>query len=120
MIEMLLMRIVFRRNDVAIVAAIIVALPVTALPGNHLLLEVSSGLLIAALSVFMLLRLGLFCFIVEICVVNTLVRLPITLNPSDWYLGRSLIVLLCLAVLIGYGFRTSVAGPLFRPGLVED
>jgi serine/threonine-protein kinase len=118
---LLVMRIVFRRNDVAIVAAIIVVVPITALPGNHFLLGLSIGLLIAALSVFVLLRFGLFSLIVAICVVNALVRLPITLNPSDWYLGRSLIVLLCLSVLIGYGFRTSVAGqPLVRRTLVED
>ena len=118
---LLFMRIVLRRNDLATVAAVLVVLPITILPGNHLLLEASSAMLIAALSVFTLLRLGLLALFVEICVANALTRLPITINSSEWYLGRSLMVLICLVVLIVYGFRTSVGGqPLFARRLVDD
>jgi hypothetical protein len=51
---------------------------------------------------------------------NALARLPITLNSSDWYAGRSVMVLLCLAGLVGYGFHASLAGRrLFGRSLVE-
>jgi predicted Ser/Thr protein kinase len=118
---LLLLRIALRRNKLAIGAAIIVVLPIVTLPGDHLLLEVSLGLLVAALSVFVLLRFGLFAIVVEMSFANALTRLPITLNSSEWYAERSLIVLLCLAGLAGYGFHASFGGrQLFARSLVED
>jgi serine/threonine-protein kinase len=118
---LLLFRIVFRANALAIMAAIITVVPIVTLPGGHLLLEVGLGTLVSAASVFVLLRFGLLALLVEITVANALTRLPITLNPSDWYAARSVVVLLCLAGLATYGFRTSLQGrPLVRRTLVED
>src|SRR4029453_7884269 len=118
---LLLLRIAFRSDKLAIVAAIIVVLPIVTLPGEHLLLDTFVGVLIAAVSVFVLLRFGLFALVVEMTFANTLTRLPITLNLSDWYAGRSLVVLLCLICLAGYGFHASLAGcPLFGRRLVES
>jgi len=95
-------------------------LPIVTLPGDHLQLDVFLGVLIAASSIFVLLRFGLLALVGEMTFASALTRLPITLNPSDWYAGRSLMVLLCLAGLIGYGFRTSLAGrQLFRRSLVD-
>jgi hypothetical protein len=117
---LLLLRIAFRSDRVAIVATIIVVLPIVTLPGDHRLLEVSLGVLVAALSVFVLLRFGLLALAIEMSFANALARLPITLNSSEWYVGRSLLVLFCLGGLIGYGFRTSLAGrQLFRRFLVD-
>jgi serine/threonine-protein kinase len=118
---LLLLRIVLRRTDLAAVASVLVVLPLTTFAGDHLLLEVSLGVLVAALSVFMLRRFGLLSLVVEITVANALTRLPITLNSSEWYMERSVVVLLCLAGLIGYGFHTSLAGrPLLGRRLVDD
>ena len=117
---LLLLRIVFRSDTLAVVATIIVVLPIVTLPGDHLVLDVSLGVLVAAVSVFVLLRFGLFALVIEISFANALARLPITLNSSDWYVGRSVIVLLCLAGLVGYGFHTSLAGrQLFGRSLVD-
>ena len=117
---LLLLRMAFRSDRVAIVATIIVVLPIVTLPGDHRLLEVSLGVLVAALSVFVLLRFGLLALAIEMSFANALARLPITLNSSEWYVGRSLLVLFCLGGLIGYGFRMSLAGrQLFRRRLVD-
>jgi serine/threonine-protein kinase len=117
---LLLLRIAFRSDKLAIVATIIVVLPIATLPGDHLLLEVSVGALVAALSVVVLLRFGLFALVIEISFANAVARLPITLNSSEWYAGRSAMVLLALAGLIGYGFHASLAGrQLFGRSLAE-
>ncbi len=117
---LLLLRIVFRSDTLAIAAAIVVVLPIVTLPGDHLLLEVLLGVLQAALSVIVLLRFGLFAFVVEMTFANALTRLPITLNPAEWYIGRSVLVLLCLSGIIAYGFRAAVGGrQLFGRRLVE-
>jgi serine/threonine-protein kinase len=107
---LLLLRMVFRSDKLAIAAAIVAGLPILTLPGDYLLLKVLVGVLQAALSVIVLLRFGLFAFVVEMTFANALTRLPITLNPAEWYAGRSLLVLLCLSAIIAYGFRTAVAG----------
>jgi hypothetical protein len=118
---LLLLRIAFHSDKLAIVAAIIVVLPVVTLPGEHLLLDIFLGVLVAAVSVIVLLRFGLFALVVEMTITNTLTRLPITLNSSDWYAGRSLAVLLCLMCLISYGFHASLAGrPLLGRSLLES
>jgi serine/threonine-protein kinase len=117
---LLLLRIVVRDNKLATLGAIIVVLPLVTLPGNYLLIDLSLAGLVAALSVFVLLRFGLFALVVEISFANALTRLPITLNSSDWYAGRSLVVLLCLTALIAYGFHASFAGrKLFGRDLVN-
>jgi serine/threonine-protein kinase len=117
---LLLLRIVFRSDKLAIAAAIVVVLPIVMLPGDHLLFNVLLGVLQAALSVIVLLRFGLFAFVVELTFANALTRLPITLNPAEWYIGRSLLVLLCLSGIVAYGFRAAVAGrQLFGRRLVE-
>jgi hypothetical protein len=118
---LLLLRIVFRSDKLAIAAAVVVVLPIVTLPGDHLMLEVLLGALQATLSAFVLLRFGLFALVVEMTFANTLTRLPITLNPAEWYIGRSVLVLLCLSAIIAYGFRTAVAGrQLFGRRLIED
>jgi hypothetical protein len=117
---LLLLRIVFRSDTLAIVAAVIVVLPSVTPAGGHLLLYGSLRLLVAALSMFVLLRFGLFALVVELSFANALTRLPITLNSSEWYAERSVMVLLCLAGLIGYGFHASLAGRhLFGRSLVD-
>jgi len=111
---LLLFRIALRVNALAIIAAIVIVLPTVTLPGDHLLLEVAVGLLLSALSVFVLLRFGLLALVVEITVANAFSRLPMTFNSSDWYMGRSVVVLLCLAGLAAYSLRVSLRG---RPPL---
>jgi hypothetical protein len=56
------------------------------------------------------LRFGPFALVVEMSFANALTRLPITLSSSDWYAGRSLIVLICFMCLLAYRFHTSLAG----------
>jgi hypothetical protein len=118
---LLLLRIVFRSDKLAIAAAIVVVLPIVTLPGEHLLLEVLLGVLLTALMITVLLRFGLFALAVQMTFANALTRLPITLNAAEWYTGRSMLVLLCLSGIIVYGFRAAVAGrQLIGRRLVED
>src|SRR5262245_40531848 len=61
---LLLLRIALRHDRLAIGAAVMVALPLVIVPGGHIQLETAVGLLISALSVFVMLRFGLLsCFV---------------------------------------------------------
>jgi tRNA A-37 threonylcarbamoyl transferase component Bud32 len=106
---LLLLRILLRDDKLAALGAIMVGLPLGTLPGDHLLVDVTVAVLVAAVSVFVLLRFGLFALVVEISFANAMTRLPMTLNLSDWYAGRSVIILVCLMGLIAYGFYGSFA-----------
>jgi len=118
---LLVLRIVARRDSIAAIAATVLVLPITTLPGSPLPLALIAGGVIAALGIAVLFRLGLLAAIVAIFVANTLARLPITLDASQWYILRSSVVLLCIAALILYGFHTSLAGrPLVSRRLVEE
>ena len=107
---LLLLRIALRHDWLAIVATVLVSLPVVTLPGDHLLLETAVGLVITAVSVFVLLQFGLVAAVIEVSVGSALMRLPITLDFSEWYAGRTVVVLLGLMSLVVYGFHTSLGG----------
>jgi hypothetical protein len=42
--------------------------------------------------------------------VDVLLRVPMTLDPSAWYFGHSLVVLLIVGAVAGYGFIVSLGG----------
>jgi hypothetical protein len=66
------------------------------------------------------LRLGLLPTAVSLYVCLLLMKLPMTLDPSAWYAGRSCAVLLLLAALAVVCFYTSLGGkPLFGTDLFE-
>jgi serine/threonine-protein kinase len=119
LLMLLLLRIVLRHDRLAIAAAVLIALPVAIIPGGNLLLEAVLGLIVSSLSVFVMLRFGLLASVVEISVTDALVRLPITFNFTEWYAGRSVVVLACVMSLVVYGFNASLGGHrMFGRGLV--
>jgi hypothetical protein len=67
------------------------------------------------LVLLVLLRFGLLALIATEMTVNFLWSSPLTLDVSRWYFGYSLVVLLLVAALAAWGFRTALAGrPLFK------
>jgi hypothetical protein len=66
-----------------------------------------------------LMQFGLLALVIAIMVANAIARLPMTLDSSQWYAGRSWIVMLCLLGLIVHGFRFSMAGHPLGKGTRE-
>jgi hypothetical protein len=64
------------------------------------------GLVIAmAIIAFTLIRFGLLSFVAGSVVMQTVLRLPITLDTSAWYAGRAMVLMAAIAALAYYGFR---------------
>jgi serine/threonine-protein kinase len=99
----LLLRMICRSDGAAIIVSVIVMAPLTTLPGNHLALEILLGALVAALTLFGLLRFGLLALIVEMSFTSALTFLPISLDRADWYRGRSALLLIGLGAITAYG-----------------
>jgi len=75
--------------------------------------------LLGALLVLVI-RFGLLPTAVALYVFSLCAKLPMTLDPSSWYAGRSFAVLLLLAALTVFAFYTSLGGkPLFGRDLFE-
>jgi serine/threonine-protein kinase len=116
---LLLMRVILRRQRLAIVAVFLLMVA-TGLRGENVPVEVVGSALIAALLVVMLLRFGLFSLACAIYFSDAVDFVPLSLDPSVWYAGRSFLVLGLLAALAFYGFHTSLGGkPMFGAAL-ED
>ena len=77
--------------------------------------------IIVVLSLIALVRFGLLALCVFYSYFILLSTLPVTLDFSRWYIGRSLFLLLLLIGFTIYGFRAALAGrPVFGNLALED
>jgi serine/threonine-protein kinase len=106
---LLLTRLIVRKTWLALVLALVVAIPFV--PGGvapfgwELVLMLAPPLLIA--TVF--LRVGLLATF-ALLLMDTLIRAPLTLDRDAWYFGNSLVVLLVFTALATYSFLVSLGG----------
>jgi serine/threonine-protein kinase len=119
---LLLLRIVLRKDWLAIAAIILImSLPIFAIADRRLLLV---SLVFSVLSWVVLLlvlsRFGLVGF-GTILLLTSMMRLIPSTDLSTWYAGTTIAVIAAMMAVAGYGFVTSLAGrPLFREGLVPE
>ena len=110
-----LARAVFRRDWIACIVAVLMTNFFTILDGAHPPTQLAFELPAAALSVWLLIRLGVLPIVVAFFVNELVIYCPFTTNFSAWYSGPTLAV---LAVVIGLGiwsFSVALAGrPLFE------
>jgi serine/threonine-protein kinase len=77
-------------------------------------------LLQLSLMLYVMLRCGLFAYVVGAAIAAVLVLFPITSDFSAWYAGSDIFTLACIAALTGYAFHTALGGrPLFK-GFLEE
>lgn len=117
---LLLMRLALRKLRLAIVALFLLQVAIGGLRGENVPVEVAGAALAAVLLTGMLLRFGLLSCACLLFFSSALDLVPLTLNTSAWYAGRSFLDLAVLAALAFYGFHTSLGGkPMFGAAL-ED
>ena len=70
--------------------------------------------------VFILIRFGLLTG--SVCIVfASWNQFALTLDPSSWYFGRSIVTMLVFAAIAIYGFAISLAGrPIFKDSVFDD
>jgi len=108
---LLVMRALVRRVEIAVVLCTCAAAATfIAEVRGSLTLSIVYALVVAGVAYALLFRAGLFALIAAMFVMFTLRRLPVTLDPSLWYFGRSLIVLLLIATLAAFGFWRAAGG----------
>jgi hypothetical protein len=63
---------------------------------------------------------GLLRLVVALFCLFTLIEAPLTLNLSAWYAPRALPVVLAIAAVAAYGFRTALAGKPVLGRLLDE
>jgi len=114
-------RVIFRREWLAAAAFVVFFAVVSTLA------TASSGFVAAplrtlqfVLMMFVMLRFGLFPFVVGSCIANVLVVFPITADFSAWYAGSAIFSLVCIVALAGWAFHSALGGrPLFKSELLD-
>jgi predicted Ser/Thr protein kinase len=115
----LLARVAFRRDWLAIVVVALMASLVTILDRSNLPIEMAFEVPAAAVSVWLLIRLGLLPMVVAFFVNELVIFCPLTVDFSAWYSGPTLAVLATVGGLAVWSFSVARAGrPLFEDELV--
>jgi serine/threonine-protein kinase len=87
-------------------------------------LKVTTGvfwLLLFAILVFIMLRLGFFALLVAIFVLDSMIDTFLTTDFSAWYGQSSLAIVILIGAMALWGFRLSLGSrPLFNPAALED
>jgi hypothetical protein len=116
----LLARVIFRREWVAIIVVVLTANLFTILAHSNPPTQVAFEVPAAALSVWLLLRLGLLPMVVAFFVNELVIYCPMTMNFSAWYSGPTLAVLTAVIGLAIWSFSVALAGrPLFEDEVVQ-
>jgi eukaryotic-like serine/threonine-protein kinase len=97
---------IVRKTWIAVSLAILIAIPLSRVAFGWPVIFVLAAPL---LTYTVFLRVGLVAFIATYFV-DVLFRVPVTLDPSAWYFGNSLVVLLGLAALAIGAFLISLGG----------
>jgi len=120
MTVLVLLQVLLRRKVLA-VALTGLLLMTLSLSGENLALEVPTGILLAALTIFVAVRYGILALAVYYFTSLVLHELPVTLDFSRWYAGRCLVLVGLLVALAVYAFHVSLGGrPAFAATRLEE
>jgi serine/threonine-protein kinase len=112
------LKVLLRKDWIAaIVFVAIFALP-RGFSSSYPAVEVPTQILVYAIALVIVFRFGLVPLATAISTVNMLANVPFTADFSAWYVTTSVLALLSVVALAGWGFYQSLGGePLWRPDL---
>ena len=110
------LKVVLRKDWLAAIAFVaIFALP-RGFSSSYPTVEVPAQILVYAIAVLIVFRFGLVPLACAIFTVDMLYNVPFTADFSAWYMTTSVLALLSVVALAGWGFYHSLGGePLWRP-----
>jgi serine/threonine-protein kinase len=117
-----LARLFLRKQWLAIaITGLLVTILVLGSIGENFWVALPFAAVIAGLLLTVLIRFGFLALCVSLWYFSLLADLPVTVDFSRWYMGRSLIFLLVMIGLAVYGFRAALAGrPVFGNLVLEE
>lgn len=101
---------VLRKDWLAALAFVAIYAVPRGLASSYMKVELPAQILIYAIAVLIVYRFGLVPLAVAIFTVNMLANIPITVDSSAWWFMDSLLALLSVVALAGWGFYHSLGG----------
>jgi len=105
-----LLRVLVKNRWVAAAIFVLLFTVPKVLGADHPLIETPIWLIIYGIAAFAVVRFGLIVLAMAVLTVDVLINVPMTLDFSYWYAGRSLSVVLGFVLIAAWGFYTSLAG----------
>ncbi len=109
------LKVLLRREWIAgIVLVAIFALP-RGLSSTYMAVEIPAQILVYAIAVIIVLRFGFVPLACAVFTINLAANIPLSADLSAWYMPTSILALLSVVALAGWGFYHSLGGePLWR------
>ncbi len=107
---LLALRVVLRKDWIAAVAFVGIFVGMRSLQSTHPTVEIPAILLVYVVLVVIIVRFGLVSLAVASFTVDMLANVPFTADFSAWYMSTTLLALLSVVALAGWGFYHSLGG----------
>ena len=115
-----LLRVLLKNRWVAALAFTLLFTVPKVLGSSHVWIEAPVWFAVYGIAAFAVVRFGLIVLAMGVLTVDVLLNVPMTLDFSTWYAGRSLSVVLGFVLVAAWGFYTSLAGQsLWKDDLFE-
>jgi len=111
-ILLLLLRLLLRKQSLAIVGLLVVIGLVNVLSGENPYLVLGSAWIVASMYLLILFRFGLLATVIAEFLTDLCLSFPMTLDFSSWYAGSTVVVLVAVAGMAFYGFSVALEGNL--------
>lgn len=112
------LKVVLRKDWIAAIAFVAIFVAMRGLQSSHPAVEVPLYAVIYGLVALLVFRFGLVPLAVAAFTVDMLGNVPFTADTSQWYMGTTLLTLLSVLAIAGWGFYHSLGGqPLWKADL---
>jgi serine/threonine-protein kinase len=109
------LKVLLRKDWLAAGAFVVIFTALRSLGSPYIKVEVPALMLVYAIAVLIVYRFGLVPLAVAIFTIDMLANVPFTADLSAWYMGTTLLALLSVVALAGWGFYHSLGGePVWR------
>ena len=109
------LKVILRKDWLAAIAFVAIFAVPRGFSSSYTAVDLPAWILIYAIAMLIVFRFGLVPLACAIFTVNMLVNVPFSADFSVWYMNTSILALLSVVVLAGWGFYHSLGGePLWR------
>jgi hypothetical protein len=116
-----LLRLLLRKDWAAAAALVLIFTASHALFGQYLLVDAVVNAVFWGITIFILMRYGLFCLMVLFTTLDVLHYFVNSIQLSHWYAAPTILGVLFVLALAFYGFRVSLAGrPVFSGAALDE
>jgi serine/threonine-protein kinase len=109
------LKVLLRREWIAAIAFVVIFAVPRGLSSSYMKIELPAQIIVYGIALLLVLRFGLLPLAVAIFTINMLSNVPFSADFSTWYMPASILALLSVLVLVGWGFYHSLGGqPLWN------